>query len=104
MALCNMTVLGAAAALLAMSVPVWAAGPEVVKGPGFNPECFAPLKAETKFFKWPAKKGPYRIAVANGFVGNTWRIQMIKTAKAFRSEDTRLNSSHPRLSRMPSSA
>lgn len=83
MALCNMTVLGAAAALLAMSVPVWAAGPEVVKGPGFNPECFAPLKAETKFFKWPAKKGPYRIAVANGFVGNTWRIQMIKTAKAF---------------------
>ena len=27
--------------------------------------------------------GPYRIALVNGFVGNTWRIQMIKTAKAF---------------------
>ena len=33
--------------------------------------------------QWPAKEGPYRIAVVNGFVGNTWRIQMIKTAKAY---------------------
>jgi ribose transport system substrate-binding protein len=33
--------------------------------------------------QWPAREGPYRIAVVNGFVGNTWRIQMIKTAKAF---------------------
>src|SRR4029453_17871880 len=32
---------------------------------------------------WEKKPGPYRIAVVNGFVGNTWRIQMIKTAKAF---------------------
>jgi ABC-type sugar transport system substrate-binding protein len=39
--------------------------------------------ADTKFFQWAKKDGPYRIAVANGFVGNTWRIQMIKTAKAF---------------------
>ena len=59
------------------------AGPEVVSGPGVMPECFAPLKADTKFFKFPAKEGPYRIALANGFVGNTWRIQMIKTAKAY---------------------
>jgi ribose transport system substrate-binding protein len=33
--------------------------------------------------QWPKKDGPYRIAVVNGFVGNLWRIQMIKTAKAF---------------------
>ena len=59
------------------------AGPEVVAGPGADPECFAPWSAETKYLQWPAKEGPYRIAIVNGFVGNTWRIQMIKTAKAF---------------------
>ncbi len=59
------------------------AGPQTVKGPGATPECFKPWDGKTAFFKWPAKKGPYKIALANGFVGNTWRIQMIKTAKAF---------------------
>jgi ribose transport system substrate-binding protein len=59
------------------------AGPEVVSGPGADPTCFAPWSADTKFLQWPAQEGPYRIAVVNGFVGNTWRIQMIKTAKAF---------------------
>lgn len=59
------------------------AGPEVVSGPGADPTCFAPWSADTKFMQWPAQEGPYRIAVVNGFVGNTWRIQMIKTAKAF---------------------
>ncbi len=47
------------------------------------PQCFKPYTDKTKFFQWQKKPGPYRIAVANGFVGNTWRIQMIKTAKAF---------------------
>ncbi len=65
-----------------LSVAAWA-GPEVVAGPGANPECFRPWNADTKFFQWPKKEGPYRIALVNGFVGNTWRIQMIKTAKAF---------------------
>ena len=50
---------------------------------GRDPECFKPWDANTKYFQWPAKKGPYRIALANGFVGNTWRIQMIKMAKAY---------------------
>ena len=59
------------------------AKPEVVAGPGYLPECFAPWAADTKYFQWPAKEGPYRIALVNGFVGNTWRIQMIQTAKAF---------------------
>jgi ribose transport system substrate-binding protein len=75
--------LAASAALGALAVAAPAAGPEVVAGPGYQPECFAPWSAETKFLKYPAKPGPYRIALANGFVGNTWRIQMIKTAKAF---------------------
>ena len=60
-----------------------AEGPQVVAGPGAEPECFVPWSADTKYFQWPAKEGPYRIALANGFVGNTWRIQMIKTAKAY---------------------
>ncbi len=59
------------------------AGPAVVAGPGAEPACFAPWSADTKYFQWEKQDGPYRIAVVNGFVGNTWRIQMIKTAKAF---------------------
>lgn len=75
--------LGGAMAALLMTTAFAVAGPEVVSGPGAEPQCFAPWSGETKFLQWPAKEGPYRIAVVNGFVGNTWRIQMIKTAKAF---------------------
>ena len=73
----------AAAAALVASTAALAAGPSVVSGPGENPTCFKQWDANTKYFQWPAKKGPYRIALANGFVGNTWRIQMIKMAKAY---------------------
>ena len=68
---------------LMMSSSLALAGPEVVSGPGANPECFAPWDADTKYFQWEARQGPFKIAIVNGFVGNTWRIQMIKTAKAF---------------------
>ena len=60
-----------------------AAGPETVAGPANDPQCMAPWAADTKFFKFPAKPGPYRIALANGYIANTWRIQMIQTAKAY---------------------
>lgn len=76
------TGLVAALGLLAAGM-AFAAPPKVVSGPGENPACFKPWDAKTKYFQWPAKKGPYRIALANGFVGNTWRIQMIKMAKAY---------------------
>lgn len=56
--------------------------PEVVAGPGPDPAGFAPWSTDTKYLQGPAKEGPYKIAVVNGFVGNTWRIQMVKTAKA----------------------
>ncbi len=59
------------------------AGPEIVSGPGADPACFKPWSADTKYMQWPKKEGPYRIALVNGFVGNTWRIQMIKMAKTF---------------------
>jgi ribose transport system substrate-binding protein len=71
------------AATLCTPFAALAAGPEKVSGPGASPECFKPWDAKISYMKWPAKKGPYRIALANGFVGNTWRIQMVKTAKAF---------------------
>jgi len=77
------TAAAAAIALFLGSGTGFAAGPEVVAGPGVLPECFKPWAADTKYFKFAKKDGPYRIALANGFVGNTWRIQMIKTAKAF---------------------
>ena len=59
------------------------AGPKIASGPGPDPACFKPWSAQTKYMQWDKKPGPYRVAVVNGFVGNTWRIQMIQTAKAF---------------------
>jgi ribose transport system substrate-binding protein len=60
-----------------------AAGPAIAEGPGAEPDCFKPQSAETKYFQWPAKPGPYRIALANGFIANDWRVQMIRVAKAY---------------------
>ncbi|MBX6321039.1 MAG: ABC transporter substrate-binding protein [Rhodospirillaceae bacterium] len=75
---------GAVLALgLAFAGQALAEGPKVVSGPGYLPQCFKPWNEKTKFFQWAKKEGPYRVAVVNGFVGNIWRIQMIKTAKAF---------------------
>lgn len=68
---------------LALAATSASAAPEVVSGPGYLPECFAPWTEETQYFQWEPREGPYRIALVNGFVGNTWRIQMIQTAKAF---------------------
>jgi ribose transport system substrate-binding protein len=59
------------------------AGPKTVPGPGTMPECFKPWSGTTKLLQWPAREPPYRIALVNGFIGNAWRIQMVKTAKAF---------------------
>ena len=68
------------------AAPAYAAGPEVVAGPAADPKCFVPWTDKTKFFKYPAKKGPYRVALANGYIANTWRIQMIQTAKAYAAQ------------------
>ncbi|MET0574333.1 MAG: sugar ABC transporter substrate-binding protein [Mesorhizobium sp.] len=62
------------------------ADPEIVSGPAAEPECFAPWTADTKFYKYPKKEGPYRIALANGYIANTWRIQMIQSAKAYATQ------------------
>src|SRR5260370_38819120 len=78
-----LTMLGALSLLCGISATALAAGPQVVPGPGVDADCFKPWSDTTKYFKWPKKEGPYRIALVNGFIGNTWRIQMIKTAKAY---------------------
>jgi ribose transport system substrate-binding protein len=68
---------------LALSTQVFAAGPKVVSGPGADAACFKPEASNTKHFQWPAKPGPYRIALVNGFIANDWRVQMIRVAKAY---------------------
>jgi ribose transport system substrate-binding protein len=73
-------------AAVIVSASARAAGPEVVAGPSADPQCFVPWTTDTKFFKYPAKPGPYRIALANGYIANTWRIQMIQTAKAYAAQ------------------
>src|SRR6185312_2696705 len=75
----------AAATLLAAGLAT-AAPPKVVTAANSDPQCFVPWASTTKLFQYPAKKGPYRIALANGFIANTWRIQMIKTAKAYAAQ------------------
>jgi ribose transport system substrate-binding protein len=79
-----MTLRFAAAVAASMLFAVAAqAGPKIVSGPGADPACFKPWSADTKYMQWEKREGPYKLAVVNGFVGNTWRIQMIQTAKAF---------------------
>lgn len=68
---------------LLLSTAAAVAAPKAVAGPGPEPQCFKPWKADTTYMQWPKKDGPYRVAIVNGFVGNTWRIQMIQTAKAY---------------------
>ena len=53
----------AALAFGLLSNAAMAAGPQVVAGPGAEPACFAPWAKDVKYFQWPKKAGPYRIAV-----------------------------------------
>src|ERR1044071_3599138 len=78
-----MTLLAAASVTALLTCSAFAEGPQIVSGPAADPQCFVPWADKTKFFQFKKKEGPYRIALANGFIGNTWRIQMIKTAKAY---------------------
>jgi ribose transport system substrate-binding protein len=70
----------------AFATTVLAEGLAVVAGPAADPQCYVPGTADTKFFQYPAKKGPFRVALANGYIANTWRIQMVQTAKAYAAQ------------------
>ena len=85
--LLNLAAGAAAGVLLAFAVgPSLADGPEIVSGPSADAQCYVPWAADTKFLKYPAKTGPFRVALANGYIANTWRIQMIQTAKAYAAQ------------------
>jgi ribose transport system substrate-binding protein len=73
------------AALVAVGAPAMSA-PKIVAGPASDPQCMAPWTADTKFMQFEKKAGPYRIALANGYLANTWRIQMVQTAKAYAAQ------------------
>jgi ribose transport system substrate-binding protein len=49
----------------------------------YMPECFTPAKDNPAVIQYPAKNGPYKIALVNGYVGNDWRITTIQAAKAW---------------------
>jgi len=82
----NMLRTSAALAALLLSTSFAMAQAEVVAGPAEDASCYVPTSTDTQFFKFPAKTGPFRIALANGYVANTWRIQMIQTAKAYAAQ------------------
>jgi ribose transport system substrate-binding protein len=78
------------ASLLALGMMAFGAtaiaAPEIVSGPSTDPKCDVPWTSSVKFFKFAKKPGPYRLALANGYIANSWRIQMIKTAKAYAAQ------------------
>jgi ribose transport system substrate-binding protein len=76
----------AATAALALCAGAAFAQAAIVSGPSSDPTCMVPWKSDTKFVKYPKKNGPYRVALVNGYIANTWRIQMIKTAKAYTAQ------------------
>jgi ribose transport system substrate-binding protein len=66
----------AAAAIAALSTGARAAG-------AYMPGCFSPAPDNASMISYPAKKGPYKIALVNGYVGNDWRSTTIQAAKAW---------------------
>lgn len=66
--------LSAALALVFLQGAVFAAPPKVVTTPNSDPGCFAPWSAIPSYSS-TRKKGPYRVALANGYIANTWRIR-----------------------------
>ena len=67
----NQLKLLSATAMMVFASQVALAGPKEVSGPGVEPGCFPPWDESTKFYQWDAKEGPYRVAIVNGFAGNT---------------------------------
>jgi ribose transport system substrate-binding protein len=84
--LLNLAAGAATAVIMAFAVAPALAEPEIVAGPSDDATCYVPWTADTTYFKYPAKTGPYRVALANGYIANTWRIQMIQTAKAYAAQ------------------
>ena len=67
-------------ALLATCVAL--AGGTALADEAYNAQCFKPAPGH-KIMTMAARPGPYKVALANGFAGNSWRIQMIQGLKAW---------------------
>jgi len=72
----------AATAVLALAGVALAVGAEAAS-PNPDPACFKADARSKGNISYPAKPGPYRVALVNGFAGNSWRIQMIQSLKAW---------------------
>lgn len=73
-----------ACGVAALSALTLAVVPSARAADTYLPQCFHSAGPST--VKLTAKPGPYRIAFANGFVGNSWRVQMIQTLDAYAAE------------------
>lgn len=50
---------------------------------GAAESCLKPWKDGTKAASWPTKSGPYKLALSNSYIGNTWRTEMVQVAKSY---------------------
>ncbi len=78
----RLALLGTAAAAPA-AFALAACAPAASAADTYLPACFRPAADSDTVVKLSAKPAPYRIAFANGFIGNAWRVQMIQTLKAY---------------------
>jgi ribose transport system substrate-binding protein len=46
-------------------------------------KCLLPAASDTPMVSWKKKDGPYKIALSNSYIGNTWRTEMVQIAKAY---------------------
>ena len=74
-------------AACAFSAPAFAAGPEVVAGPASDPQCFVPVDGQDQVLQVAGQEGPLSASRSpTDIIANTWRIQMIQTAKAYAAQ------------------
>jgi len=72
--------------LLAVSVALGLAAVASQPVQADDAQCFKPGNGSGGTVHLAAKPGPYRIAFANGFIGNAWRVQMIQSLKAYAAQ------------------
>lgn len=68
--------LGAGLALAPFSRLAWADAAAIG-------QCVKPWDSSTEMVSWPKKDPPYRIALSNSYIGNSWRSEMVNIAKLY---------------------
>src|ERR1700761_3845984 len=49
----------------------------------YMPACYKPAPGVATTIRYPARSGPYRVALVNGYTGIPWRPQMIQESRAW---------------------